>query len=383
MNIIRSPALATASASRAGGALGALRLGLRRRAGPWHAVCRGCLRSAAANSASAQERPGPVRPDGAQVDGGVDARGQFAFPSSSSSSSSHFRSRDIRRASTSSPWCAAPVAPLGAGEAWEGAALGARPIPWTSPRAPTASLPAPPPPAATGASCARTAVVAATLPLLLLPARSIAAAQRLQETLLLGVLLAEGLKDLAKLAVVASASPSAERAACTPLPPLSAAHLWRRGMMRGEQIRCGGHPEKGARGTTLAPCAAMPRRLTRPLRRGAAAGCGPRGGPRQPGGRDARRRADAVAGSAIVAAGTRVARAAAAGREAPRLDGDRRAGGCRQMATPRWIGLAPARAVRGGLHRRVIEHPPSERCPDPLDTRLATHRTARKGDLCR
>ncbi len=118
----------------------------------------------------------------------------------------------------------AAVAPFGACEAGESAALGARPIPWTPPRAPRASLSATAPPAATSAVFPCAAVVATALPLPLAPAMIAVTAQRLEQALLLGVLLAESLQYLMEFVVAANARPSIVRAAVASLPPPATAH---------------------------------------------------------------------------------------------------------------------------------------------------------------
>ncbi len=251
--------------------------------GTWDAVGRHRFGPAAAARAASQKWPGATCPHWAKVRGWIDANGQFA-PRASSATSVRARPSGNGPARAIPPRRAALVAPLGGGETRKGAALGARPIPWTPPRAPTAPLSAAPPPAAASVSCPcrarRRRIVAAALTSRLGTAETVAASQRLQKALLLRVLLAKCLQNLAKLSLAAAAAASAMGCACAPWTA-PAAHWRRRGVVRGQQVRCRGHPEEGARGAALASRSAMPRRFASTLRRGDAAGPGPPGGPRR------------------------------------------------------------------------------------------------------
>ncbi len=119
----------------------------------------------------------------------------------------------------------ASEAPFSAGEARERAALRTRPIPWTCPLAPSAPLATALPPAAVGAEAARTAIAIFTLPLSLSSPSVAVAAQRLEQALLLGMLLAEGLQDLIDPAIAAAARISISEAAAPALPTPAASHL--------------------------------------------------------------------------------------------------------------------------------------------------------------
>ncbi len=80
-----------------------------------------------------------------------------------------------------------------------------------------------------------------TLPLP--PTIAVAAAEHLQQALLLGGLLTKRLKHLADPAVAIAARPIIESATCAALPPPAAAHGRWGGVMRGDEVGGGRNPE--------------------------------------------------------------------------------------------------------------------------------------------